>query len=899
MSYRFVQGLFNPKSIAVIGASNTPRKVGHVVMRNLLAGGFTGAIMPVNPRYESAAGVLCYPDVAHLPRTPDLAIICTRPKTVPELIDQLGVLGTRAVIVMAGDLETTLGADGQPIAAAMLAAAKRYGVRVLGGGTLGVIVPALGLNATFSNLAVRPGPIGFVSQSDAVGTLVLDWAASRKVGFSHFVSLGEGSDIGLGEVLDFLGSDPDTKAILLYLEAVRDRPTFMAAARAAARNKPVIAIKAGRVPHDPLVGISDPLFLDTSSLISSDDVYDAALRRAGILRVNQIEELFAAVETVARSRPINGERLVVVSNGGGAGGMVEDILHLAGYPMPRLAERSVARLKMLLPHWNGKNPIDVRVGAPPKRYAEVLEILGDEGEGDAVLVIHTPAATVSSAETAQALVEGAKGLAAGRLLTCWVGDESVAAERHRFVEAKIPTFDTPGLAAQAFLHMLRHRRNQEALIQVPPSIPEEFAPDTERVRAIIRQALQGGQTRLDEAAAKAVLTAYGIPVVETHFAATPEAAAELARAVGLPVALTIASPDLRSKWEVGGVALNLETAEGVQAAARGMAERLREYKPAARLDGFNVQRMVPRRHARQLVVGVATDRLFGPVILFGEGGRAVELYRDLAVGLPPLNLLLARDLIGRTRAAALLRAHHDHPAADADAIALTLVKVAQLVVDHPEIVELDINPLFADEHGVIALDGHLRLSAEPPRDAHRLAIRPYPKTLEEQVVLRDGRQVVFRPIRPEDQPAHVEFIARLTPEDIRSRFFRSFERLPDSQMARLTQIDYSREMAFIASAVAADGRAETLGAVRAVADPDNHTAEFSIVVRSDLKGQGLGSRLLQKMIAYCQSRGTRVLAGEILADNEAIRGLLKAFHFRFEAGDEPGLLRVSLDLAAA
>ena len=898
MSYRFVRSLFNPKSIAVIGASNRPRKVGHVVMRNLLAGGFTGAIMPVNPRYESAAGVLCYPDVAHLPRPPDLAIICTRPKTVPELIDQLGARGTRAVIVMAGELETTPGADGQPIAAAMLAAAKRYGMRVLGGGTLGVIVPALGLNATFSNLAVRPGPIGFVSQSDAVGTLVLDWAASRKVGFSHFVSLGEGTDIGLDEVLDFLGSDPDTKAILLYLEAVRDRPTFMAAARAAARNKPVIAIKAGRVPHDPLVGISDPLSLDTSALVSSDDVYDAALRRAGILRVNQIEELFAAVETVARSRPINGERLVVVSNGGGAGGMVEDILHLAGYPMPRLGERSIARLRMLLPNWNGKNPIDVRVGAPPKRYAEVLEILSDEGEGDAVLVIHTPAATVSSAETAQALIDGARDLGAGRLLTCWVGDESVAAERRQFVEAKIPTFDTPGLAAQAFLHMLRHRRNQEALIQVPPSVPEEFAPDPGRVRAIIQQALQGGQTRLDEAAAKAVLAAYGIPVVETHFAATPEAAAEVARGLGLPVAVTIASPDLRSKWEVGGVALNLETADGVLTAARGMQQRLREYKPAARHQGFNVQRMVPRRNARQLVIGVATDRLFGPVILFGEGGRAVELYRDLAVGLPPLNLLLAQELISRTRAAALLKAHHDHPAADVDAIALTLVKVAQLVVDHPEIVELDINPLFADEHGVIALDGHLRLSAEP-RDAHRLAIRPYPKALEEQVVLRDGRQVMFRPIRPEDQPAHVEFIARLTAEDIRSRFFHYFERLPDSQMARLTQIDYSREMAFIATAPDAGGRAETLGVVRAVADPDNHTAEFSILVRSDLKGQGLGSRLLRKMIVYCQSRGTRVLAGEVLTDNEAIRGLLKAFHFRFEAGDEPGLLRVSLDLATA
>jgi len=895
MSFRYLQSLFNPRSIAVIGASSRPRRIGHVVMRNLLAGGFGGYIMPVNPKREAVAGVLTYPNVAALPHAPDLAVICSPPATIPGIIEQLGLRGTRAVIVMAGQLASTLGPDGRPLSVTILETARRFGVRLLGGSTLGVMVPQIGLNATFSQVGVRPGHVGFVSQSDAVGTLVLDWALPKKVGFSHFVSLGDSLDIGFGEALDFLGSDPGTKAILLYIESISERRGFLAAARAAARNKPVVAIKAGRASHNPLLGIADPLFLDVPSLISSDDVHDAVLRRAGILRVENLDELFGAVETVVRSRPMSGGRLVAVSNGGGAGIMAEDILHLGGYTMPDLRATTVDKLRKLLPEWNGRNPIDIRVDASPKRYEDVLKVLCEERDGDAILLMHTPNALANSLEIAQAAIKTQRA-AGGNLLTCWIGDESAAAERQLFVDSGIATFDTPGAAARAFLHMVNHRLAREALMQVPPSHSLDFKPDAAGARAIVQAALAEGRMRLAEPEAKAVLAAYGIPVVQTHVAADADEAAAIAARIGLPVAVTVMSRDIRRKWEVGGVALNLETADAVAAAVRGMAERVRTTRPEATISGFTVQRMVPRGNARQLIVGVATDPLFGPLVVFGEGGRAVEIYRDVAVGLPPLNLPLAQDLIGRTRAAALLSAHHHVPAADREAIALVLTKVSQLVVDLPELVELDINPLFADEHGVVAVDAHIQLSAAPA-SPQRLAIRPYPEGLEEPATLRNGRPVLFRPIRPEDEPAHYTFLSRMTQQDIIYRFFHFIAVLPRSEMARLTQIDYDREMAFIATAKDDAGQPETLGVVRAVADPDNHAAEFSIIIRSDLKGQGLGSRLVQKIIDYARQRGIQRLTGEVMTENRPMLELAHRFGFSSAPSDEEdGVTRVWLAL---
>ena len=893
MSISYLERMFRPRSVAVVGANNRPQRVGNVVMRNLLSGGFDGPIMPVNPRYEAVAGVLTYPDVASLPRTPDLAILCTPAETIPDLVDELGARGTQAAIVVARGLEVTADARGRNLQERALAAAKAHGVRILGGGTLGIQVPSIGLNASFSRVKALPGNIGFVSQSDAVGTLVLDWAYPRRVGFSQFISLGDAADIGFGEALDFLGSDPDTRAILLYVESLRERRTFMAAARGAARNKPVIAIKAGRPPPGRR---PPPISSDTLSLVDPDDVFDAALRRAGIVRVRDLGELFDAVETLARARPMLGDRVAVVSNGGGAGSMAADDLYAGGIDLAPLSDAVVARLRKVLPAtWNGRQPIDILVDAPATRYADVLRILAESREFDAILAIHTPSALASSTEAARAVIEtvAAHG---GNVLTSWVGGDTVPAARKLLVDAGIPHFDTPADAARAFRFMVSYRRSHEALIQTPPSVPSEFVPDPDAVRAVVQRALAEGREYLVAPERAQVLAAYGIPTVDIRIADSAEDAARIATEIGFPVEVAVRSPDVRRKPEVGAVA-TAQTAPGVAAAAEHLVKRLAEWRPDARITGFTVQRSLSRPNARPLFLGTAVDPIFGPVILFGEG-RATELFRDFAVGLPPLNLPLARALVARTRVATLLEESPARPAADLDAICLALLKFSQLIVDVPELVEMDINPLLADEQGVLAAGTFMRIAPARKPDLDRLAIRPYPRWLEETVTLRDGRRVVLRPVRPEDEPAHDEFITRLSPEDSRFRFFHYVRAMPHSELARLTQIDYDREMAFIAAAEGPGGDAETLGVIRAVADPDNEAAEFSLVVRSDVKRQGLGTLLLRKLVDYCRGRGTRRLEGEVLAENAPMLELVKSFGgFRMSDSVEEGTVRIALPLS--
>jgi acetyltransferase len=888
MSPAYLERLFRPRSVAVIGANNRPQRVGSVVVRNLLAGGFEGPIMPVNPRYEAVAGVLTYPDVASLPRTPDLAVICTPPTTVPDVMDQLGARGTRAAVVVARGLGTMRDAGGATLLARTLAIARHHGVRVLGGGTLGVIAPRIGLDASFARVKALPGHIGFVSQSDAVGTLLLDWAYPRRVGLSHFISLGDGADVGFGEALDYLGSDPDTRAILLYIESLEERRSFMAAARGAARNKPVLAVKAGRSAGSSARALS----ADTLSLVDPDDVFDEALRRAGIVRVPNVDELFDAVETLAHARPVAGERLGVVSNGGGVGLMVADELASGGLRMAELSAPVAERLRAALPPGcQSRNPVDVLVDAPGDRYAAALRILLESGELDAVLAVHTPSTLASSTDAARAVIEVAAAHA-GKVLASFVGGESIAPARRMLAEAGVPSFDTPARAAQAFRTMVGYRRSHAALLETPPSVPVEFRVDREAARRVIRAALEEGRDFLRIAETLSVLSAYGIPVSDVRPVDTPEEAGRVARALGFPVEIAARSPQIRRKREVGGVARGLESAEAVEEAARAMIARIAEWRPDARVTGFSVQRMRRRPHARELFAGAAVDPLFGPVILFGEG-RDTELRRDMAVALPPLNLPLARALVGRTRVAALLEASPSRPAADAGALALTLMKVSQLVAELPEVAELDLNPLLVDEQGVVVAGGYMAIARPAGAAVDRLAIRPYPDGLEERFTLRDGSEVTLRPVRPEDEPAHSDFISRLSPEDSHFRFFHYVRSMPHSQLARLTQIDYDREMAFVAARRAPGGEPETIGVVRTVADPDNDTAELSIVVRSDLKRQGIGSRLLRKAVEHCRSRGTREVAGDVLAGNESMLSLAKAYGgFKVEETDEPGIVRI-------
>ena len=889
-----LEHMFRPRSVAVVGANNRPHRVGNVIVRNLLAGGFDGPIMPVNPRHDAVAGVLTYPDVASLPRVPDLAILCSPPETIPDLVDELGALGTRAALVVARGLGTLRGPDGCTVEERTLATARQHGVRLLGGGTLGILSPHIGLNASFSRVAALPGQVGFVSQSDAVGTLLLDWAHPRRVGFSHFVSLGDASDVGFGEVLDYLGSDPETRAILLYVESLRERGSFMAAARGAARNKPVLAIKAGR----GAVRGSAPraLSADTLSLVTPDDVFDAALRRAGIVRVRDIGELFDAVQTLAHARPLSGERLAVVSNGGGVGLIVADELLTGGLSVAPLSQTLAARLRAVLPPgWDGRNPIDILVDAPGERYAAVLEALLDSREFDAVLAIHTPSTLASSTEAARAILQ-ATAAHRGHVLASFGGGESVAPARRLLVDTGVPLFDTPAEAARAFRTLVSHRRSSEALIQLPPAVPVEFQVDREAARRIIRAALDEGRDFLKATETIGVLTAYGVPVGEIEVVETPEQAGRVARALGFPVDVAIRSPQVRRKREVGGIARSLESAEAVEEAARSMVARVAGWRPDAQVTGFSVQRVPPRRYARELFIGAAVDPLFGPVILFGEG-RDTELVHDFAVALPPLNLTLARALVSRTRVAALLEASPNRPAADLDALCLTLMKISQLVADIPEVVEIDLNPLLADERGVLALGGYMAVARATGRGPERLAIRPYPEGLDETVTLRDGTEVLLRPIRPEDEASHIEFIASLSPEDSHFRFFHYVRSMPRTQLARLTQVDYDREMAFVATRPSPRGGTETIGVVRTVADPANESAELSIVVRSDLKRRGLGAHLLRKAIAYCRSRGTKQLAGDVLAGNSSMLELARRFAgFSLSDPDQEGIVRISYPL---
>jgi acetyltransferase len=898
MSIRNLDRLLEPRSIAVIGASDRADSVGATVWRNLRTGGFAGPIHPLNTRLRTLDGEPVFTRPADLPRAPDLAVICTPAATVPGLIGELGRLGTRAAVVLSAGLD----AAGKQ---AMLDAARPHLLRVLGPNCLGLLSPHLGLNASFAHTGALAGDVAFVSQSGALVTAMLDWANSRRIGFSHLVSLGERADVDFGDLLDHLASDARTRSILLYIESIEAPRKFMSAARAAARNKPVIVVKAGRAGHGVKAAASH-----TGALAGSDVVFDAAIRRAGMLRVDTLQELFTATQTLARFSANRDETLTLMTNGGGAGVMAADAAALSGIALAELSAATRDRLDAVLPPtWSRANPIDIIGDAPVQRYVDTLQALLEDPGCGALLFMHSPTAIVRSADIAQACAPLLQQ-AAGRVMACWLGDAAVADARRTFEDAGIAQYATPEEAVQAFGMLRTYRRNQ-ALLTEAPTASENPPADVAAARAVIEHALADGREMLDELEAKAVLRAYGIPVVPTVEAGpTADAAAAAAREAGFPAVLKILSPDISHKSDVGGVRLNLRDEDAVRGAAREMLERVRSLQPQARIRGFTVQAMVTRPLAQELIVGASVDPVFGPVLLFGQGGIAVEVLADRAIALPPLNRALASELVSRTRVAKLLAGYRDRPTANLDAIHDVLVAVSQMLADLPQLAELDINPLWADHEGVIALDARLRVSHEPGAGAERFAILPYPAELAETVKWR-GRDLLLRPIRPEDEAQHLAFIGQLTPEDLRLRFFNHRRSLPRSELARLVQIDYAREMAFVAldSEIDASGETgdtsvhtpgqtpvhtpghtpgQTLGVVRAVTDPDNQEAEFAMIIRSDLKGQGLGELLLRKMIRHLKASGTQRMVCDVLRENHAMRELARAHGLRADAAELDG-----------
>lgn len=899
MTIRNLEYAFRPKSVALIGASPRPNSIGNVIARNLLGGGFKGDIYFVHPTHERVEGQGVHHSLKELGHPPDLAVVATPAETVPHIIGELGQMGNRAAVIISAGFGERGDVQGQQLCQKVLDRAKGHLLRIVGPNCLGLMVPQIGLNASFVHLNPLKGNIAFVAQSGAIQSAVLDWATSRGIGFSHFVALGDMADVDFGDMLDYLCTDHRAGAILLYIEAVTHAKKFMSAARAASRLKPVIILKGGRHGESAKAVTSH-----TGAIAGSDIVYDAAFRRSGMLRVYTMQELFDSVETLARARVSSkGARMVILTNGGGLGVLAADSLIDEGGELAALSEKTLRRLHAVLPPlWSHGNPVDMIGDADRGRYRDSLLALLDNEDTDAILALNCPNAILPSLEAAEAVVEIIRARREAKqqsplVLAAWTGGDSVREAKALFAREGIPHYDTPSEAVQAFMQMVRYRRNQEMLMEVPPRVPEKVVRDPAAALSIISGALARGKEWLNEVESKSVLEAYGIDVLKSHFAATPDQAGEIAETIGKTVVLKILSSDVVHKSDVGGVQLNLTQKGEVVTAARRMMERVKERYPGARIEGFSVQEMVFFPNSQELIMGMTQDIHFGPVLLFGQGGLSAEIVRDQALALPPLNMHLAHELMSRTKIHRIIQGYRNIPPLDTEGVALALVQLSQLVCDIPHMVDLDINPLLVHEKGVLALDARIRVSQTASSPGEHLAIRPYPNELEEFVSFPDGRKMKIRPIRPEDELAFQQLFASLTPEEIRFRFLHPMREMPHSMAARLTQIDYNREMALVIVEMMQVGEGELAGVVQLVEDPDREKAEFAMIIRRDKTGLGLGPMLLRRIIEYAKSRGIGEIWGEALPENTAMIRLATALGFtqRFHPED-PGLIRLTLNL---
>ena len=899
MSVINLEYILKPRSVAVIGATNDPQNAGNIVMRNIMAGGFMGPVMPVSDQAEAIAGVLTYASVRHLPKTPDLAVVCSPLDEVPEIIHSLKERGTRGAVLMGAGFASMTADERQDVKSTILSIAKPPEIRILGPKSLGFMVPSLHLNASLAHATVEPGKVAFISQSDSLFATVLDWAIDKGVGFSHMIALGSRIDVTFADILDYLASDPLTRSIMLYVESIKDAREFMSAARAASRNKPVLVIRPGHA-LDTVLG--DLKLRETGDRRLMDEVYDVAFRRAGMLRVADIDGLFDAAQTLGTPKHVFGRKLAILTNGTSAGILAADRLLVGGGELAPLSEETIKSIDQVLgaENWSRANPVDIPFNADGKAYSDVLKLLIKDKNSNGILVMHVPWTAQPDVEIAKSLRDSLKRVRR-MVLTAWLGSGAADDSREVFRDAGIPTYETPTQAVQAFLYMAEYLRNQEMLIETPDSLPTDFFPDTAGARTVVQKALDSGRTSLTEPEAKDILAAYGIPVVETRIAVSAKEAVIAADALGYPVALKLRSPQIPQPFDVGGVLLDLETPERVWEGAASILARCTRERPDAYIEGFTVQKMGRRPGAHELSISAHVDSVFGPVLLFGHGGMAREMIQDQALTLPPLSMSLAKELVGRTRISTLLKGSPSHLPTDIDDICLTLVQISQLIVDVPQITSIDINPLYADSEGVLALGGKIEIGPFEGEGESRLAIRPYPRELEECVILKTGRQVTLRPIRPEDEDTHRAFLDSLTDEDLRLRFFGVVQRDFDHKdIARFTQIDYDREMAFIATGLDDRGDPETLGVMRTNTRPDNSEAEFAIVVRSDQKGEGLGSMLFHKGIQYTRARGTRLLTGQTMIENKAMQGLSRKFGFVVTPDPlDPDLVDMTLDMEQA
>lgn len=880
MSQRGLEALLRPKSIAVIGASEKPERAGFLMMRNLLDGGFNGPILPVTPTHKAVCGVLAYVNIASLPITPDLAILCTHNRRNLTLLEDLGTRGCKAVIILSAATEQF---------PELKACAQRHHMRLLGPNSLGLLAPWQGLNASFSPVPIKKGRLAFISQSAAVANTILDWAQQREVGFSYFIALGDSLDIDVDDLLDFLARDGKTSAIMLYIEHISDARRFLSASRSASRNKPILVVKSGRSQR------AQQLLNGQQGL---DAAYDAAIQRAGLLRVQDTHELFSAVETLSHMHPLRGERLLIVSNGAAPAAMALDELISRNGKLATLSDSTQSALSAALPPFVSlRNPIDLRDDASAERYLAALKPLLDSTDYDALLLIHSPSAAAPGSKTAELLISAIRQHPRGKritLLTNWCGEYSSQDARRLFTEAGIPTYRTPEGAITAFMHMVEYRRNQKQLKETP-ALPVGLTANTAHVHQLIRQALAEGTTQLDTHEVQPILEAYGLSMLPTWIASDNVEAVHIAEQLGYPVAIKLRSPDIAHKSEVQGVMLYLRTAMEVQRAADDILDRVKRTYPQARIDGLLVQSMANRAGAQELRIAVEQDAIFGPLIMLGEGGIEWHHETQAAVALPPLNMALARYLIIQAVKGGKIRNRGSLQPLDIPGLSRLLVQVSNLILDCPEISRLDIHPVLASGSEFTLLDVSMQLAPVTGDPQARLAIRPYPHELEQTVVLKDGSDCLFRPILPEDEPLLKLFIDQVTKEDLYYRYFSEINEFSHDDLANMTQIDYDREMAFVAVRQTEAGP-EIIGVTRALSDPDNIDAEFAVLVRSDLKGLGLGRELLEKMIQYTRSHGLTRLTAVTMPNNRGMIGLAKKLGFSIDVQMEDGIVNLELAL---
>ena len=894
MVTRNLDKIFNPQSVAIIGASDVEGSVGYLIAKNLTQLGYTGKYYFVNIRKPEIFGVKTYKSVDKISEPVDLAVIATPAKTVQEVMEQCGKAHVKgAIIVSAGFKET--GPEGVDLEKAVQETAKKYGIRVIGPNCIGVIRPRINLNASFLDKMPKPGNIAFLSQSGALGSAILDWAIHENIGLSNFVSVGSMVDVDFGDLIDYFGSDPKTKSIIMYVEGITDARKFMSAARHFSRTKPIIVVKAGKYPESSRAAASH-----TGSVSGDDDIYDAAFKRAGIVRVEDINDLFSAAQVLGTQPLPKGSRLAIITNAGGAGVMATDALIARGGKLAKLSDKTMDILDGVLPHfWSKGNPIDVVGDAKADYYRAAVEACLDDDTVDGILIIFTQQAGSEPAEIAKSIVDlvNSRPFKNKTVLTSFMGFEAVMHANKIFSANDIPTYSTPEQAVKTYMYMYNYERNLELLYETPEELPVDASPPKRPVMAIIRNAAYEDREVLTEEEAKSILKYYNFPMLKTMLAHNADEAVSQAQELGFPVVLKILSPQIVNKKAAGGVVLNVNSPGEVRETYQSLIQRAKAYNPKAEITGVTVQHMVEEK-GFEIIIGGKTDPVFGPVILFGMGGAGLDLYRDYSVGLPPLNITLVRRMMEETKVYQLLKGYGNSPPVDIKKVTETLLLFSKLLVDFPQIKEISINPLLVSEKEVSIIDARIAINKEDVckrfEPHEHMVISPYPKKYEMMWSLKNGQQVLLRPIKPEDEPLWLEMFQGFSEESIRYRFFQILRDTPHEVRVRYCNIDYDREIAIVAEMVKSVQR-KILGVARVSIESDGKSGEIAFIVSDRWQGLGLGTKLVDYVLDISKEKGLEDVYAIVLPDNCRALDLMKKMGFHFEYLSD-GTVRGTLSL---